>query len=433
MSSQAAQLLHHRQQMAQLGHAQAEIKGQQNNGKRPSETAGSNNVKRKPTDRNLPSKIESIIPEAKLYTQLQAQERKLDALVTRKRLDLQDALAKPSYTKKTLRIFVSNSATDQPYMIDQSLTSSGVPSWILKVEGRIVDSTGKLIPDQPKFSSFIHSMNIELDRDPMLYSEGNKIEWSKPSSGQETDGFEIKRRGDTDVRAKIELTLNNPAETYKLSKALAQLLGFETGSQSTVIMGLWQYIKFNSLQDPQEKHFINNDEHLRNIFYMPKMAFPQIPDLVKRHLFPLDPIIIEYTIRIDQPEFRPNQAYDIQVDVPDEYRAKLENMLSNTESQKEIVALDEKIVQCVHALHNANIKRDFFFGFSSKPTEFFESWIGSQTKDLETILGDSYSLELDDPRKTDLFSKPWINEAVFHYLSTKSQNQPMEPPRPSGY
>ncbi|ORY02615.1 hypothetical protein K493DRAFT_277150 [Basidiobolus meristosporus CBS 931.73] len=423
MSSQAAQLLHHRQQMANLGNGQADMNAmnqKQNSVKRPGEATGSTYVKRKPTDRNLPSKIESTLPEAKLYAQLQAQERKLDALVTRKKLDLQDALMKPFYTKKTLRIFVSNLAIDQPNMVDQAANSSGVPTWILKIEGRIVDITGKPIPDQPKFSSLIQSMNIELERDPTLYSEGNKIEWSKPSSGQETDGFEIKRRGDTDVRAKIELTLSNPAEQYKLSKALAHLLGFETGTQSAVIMGLWQYIKFNSLQDPQEKHFVNNDDNLRNIFYMPKMAFPQIPDLVKRHLFPLDPIIIEHTIRVDLPEFKPNQAYDIQVDVPDEYRVKLESMLSNNDShQKEIAALDEKIVQYVHALHNATIKRDFFFGFSSKPTQFFQSWIGSQTKDLETILGDSYSLDLDDPRKADLFGQPWVDEAVFHYLSAK--------------
>ncbi|KAK9694244.1 SWI/SNF and RSC complex subunit Ssr3 [Basidiobolus ranarum] len=70
------------------------------------------NVTRKPIDRNLPSKIESTVLEAKLYTYLQAQEKKLDALVTRKELELQDSLVKSSYVKKTLRVFVSNLILD---------------------------------------------------------------------------------------------------------------------------------------------------------------------------------------------------------------------------------------------------------------------------------------------------------------------------------
>ncbi|ORX97704.1 hypothetical protein K493DRAFT_406827 [Basidiobolus meristosporus CBS 931.73] len=245
-----------------------------------------------------------------------------------------------------------------------------------------------------KAKSFVQSMNIELERDPTLYSEGNKIKWNRPSSGQETDGFEIKRRGDADVRAKIELILCNPTEEYKLSKALAHLLGFDTGTQGA----------FNSLQDPQEKHFVNSDENLRNVSWS-----------------------------VDQPEFKPNQAYDIQVDAPYEYRTRLESMLSNSDAKKEIAALDEKIVQYVHALHNATIKRGFFYRFFSKPTKLLESWISSQTKDLETILGDSYSLDLDGPRKASLFGQPWVDEAVFHYLSSKSQHQPMESMRPSGF
>ena len=38
---------------------------------------------KKPTDRNLPDRILSIIPEAKLYKELQEAEKRLDAIISR--------------------------------------------------------------------------------------------------------------------------------------------------------------------------------------------------------------------------------------------------------------------------------------------------------------------------------------------------------------
>jgi SWI/SNF-related matrix-associated actin-dependent regulator of chromatin subfamily D len=39
--------------------------------------------------------MESYVPESKLYQEMQEFERRLDATITRKTLDIQDALAKP--------------------------------------------------------------------------------------------------------------------------------------------------------------------------------------------------------------------------------------------------------------------------------------------------------------------------------------------------
>jgi SWI/SNF-related matrix-associated actin-dependent regulator of chromatin subfamily D len=39
--------------------------------------------------------LEQIIPESAMYTQLQATERRLDALIMRKRMDIQDSVNKP--------------------------------------------------------------------------------------------------------------------------------------------------------------------------------------------------------------------------------------------------------------------------------------------------------------------------------------------------
>jgi hypothetical protein len=51
--------------------------------------------RKKPNDKNLSKKIEAFVPESKLYLQMQDFERRLDATITRKTLDIQDALVKP--------------------------------------------------------------------------------------------------------------------------------------------------------------------------------------------------------------------------------------------------------------------------------------------------------------------------------------------------
>lgn len=40
-------------------------------------------------------KMETYVPESKLYTELQEFEKNLDSTISRKKLDLMDALAKP--------------------------------------------------------------------------------------------------------------------------------------------------------------------------------------------------------------------------------------------------------------------------------------------------------------------------------------------------
>lgn len=62
----------------------------------PAPVVDSKSIKRnKPTDKSLPKKVEALVPESKLYTQLQSFEKQLDALLMRKRLEFQEASLKP--------------------------------------------------------------------------------------------------------------------------------------------------------------------------------------------------------------------------------------------------------------------------------------------------------------------------------------------------
>lgn len=268
-------------------------------------------------------------------------------------------------------------------------------------------------------TSFFRSIIVELDRDPNLYPEGNLIEWQKqPNVTNDFDSIEIKRKGDMNVKSKIVLHLDSNPQKFKLSPALADLLDVKVETKPQIVMGIWNYCKNHKLQDVEDKRLIRCDNRLAQIFGYPQLHFSQLPELITQHLSRPDPIVIDYTIRVDKPLTQSSKCYDIEVELDSIVRQKMLHVVSSTQTQKEIMGLDDKIVQCVQSINNSKIKRDFLMQFSKEPVEFINKWIASQARDLEVILGES-KLNLEQIRQTDFYKQPWMKEAVFHYLTTK--------------
>lgn len=93
--------------------------------------------KKKQADKVLPQKVRDLVPESQAYMDLLAFERKLDATIMRKRLDIQEALKRPMKLKRKLRIFISNTfyPPKEPTETEEGATSS----WELRVEGRLLE------------------------------------------------------------------------------------------------------------------------------------------------------------------------------------------------------------------------------------------------------------------------------------------------------
>ncbi|CAJ0851744.1 15985_t:CDS:10, partial [Entrophospora sp. SA101] len=315
--------------------------------------------KKRTIDRNMPEKLDNLVPESRLYTELQDFERRLDATIIRK----------PQTQLQSEGGEGVEGAVDVNSNVNYG-DSSNIPAWTLKIEGRLLD---------PSNSNST--------------SKTNKPSWNKPLNFEDVDGFEIKRKGDVNVRAKIYFNLDLDPQKFKLSPELAELLDVQEESKSGVIMILWQYIK---------------------IFNCQRMAFPQIPDSLNRHLFPIEPICIEYTICTDKEYNQSHYAYDIQVEIDDPNKIRLAAIASNTLNQKEVQSIDEKIVQCIQSINNSKAKRDFLLNFANSPIEFINKWIASQSRDLE------------EQRYSEFYKQDWVNEATFHYISAQTQKRMQE-------
>ncbi|XP_076435634.1 SWI/SNF-related matrix-associated actin-dependent regulator of chromatin subfamily D member 1-like isoform X5 [Babylonia areolata] len=398
--------------------------------------------KKKIADKILTQRVRDLVPESQAYMDLLAFERKLDATIMRKRLDIQEALKRPMKQKRKLRIFISNTFFPPKEGEDGE---ESVPSWELRVEGRLLEdaATAKLSDANKvkrKFSSFFKSLVIELDKD--LYGPDNHlVEWHRTATTQETDGFQVKRPGDQNVKCTVLLMLDYQPMQFKLDPRLARLLGIHTQTRPVIINALWQYIKTHKLQDPYEREYINCDKYLEQIFDTKKMKFAEIPSKLHPLLSAPDPIVINHVItwrdkgvpwnksltsavRLDGPDAKKTACYDIDVEVDDTLKQQMNSFLLSAQSQQEIGGLDNKIHETVETINQLKTNREFFLSFARDPQEFLNNWLISQTRDLKTmtdVVGNP-----EEERRADFFYQPWSQEAVCRYFYGKVQQRRLE-------
>ncbi|KAI0798153.1 SWI/SNF complex 60 kDa subunit [Abortiporus biennis] len=388
--------------------------------------------KRKLTDKALPSTIlnsPTFSVDSQMYQSLLDMERKLDWTMMRKKAEVQDAMHKPISTTRTLRIFLSHTVSGQPWQQDGTTadavnpeTGEGIPAWQFKVEGRLLELQTHRAKDRTpprKLSTFVKSMVIELDRDPAQYPDGNIVEWSgtNPQAQAPLDGFTVRRRGDATTKIRIIIHLNQYPEHYKVHPELGSILGIKEDTRTGVIHALWNYIKVHGLQDKLDRKTIKADAQLRNIFGAEAIPFQMIPERVNRFLLPPDPIILHYTLNPSFPPPEKPSAWDVELRAEDtNLKARMNHVVvgMTQEATKELMKIDEEIALQIQSLTNSHLKRTFLSSFAQNPNSFIETWLESQSRDLETALasGPSASMRQDDLRRSEFFRLPWVEEGV---------------------
>lgn len=277
------------------------------------------NKAKQPTDRNIPDDLSEVIvgDGVERYEKLRSVERKLDAVMMRKRLDVNDNRQR-RYTRReaVMRLWISNTAEGQPWQVmeeeqgmalgeDGSMFGGGgtfdlgdasAATFRVKIEGRLIeDSPPDAEPEQKKseeqpeehslkekerrekrFSHFFKSITVDFDRNPALNPDGySAIEWRKPersspgfdpSSSEVTfDTLEFERKGDDNINITISLARDEKQERYKLSPLLAEILDTEEEDRAGAVQGIWEYCRAMGLQEDEDRRNIVCDEQLRRV------------------------------------------------------------------------------------------------------------------------------------------------------------------------
>ncbi|NXI60615.1 SMRD2 regulator, partial [Chloroceryle aenea] len=364
--------------------------------------------RRKMADKVLPQRIRELVPESQAYMDLLAFERKLDQTIARKRMEIQEAIKKPLTQKRKLRIYISNTFTPAK---EEGEGGERVASVVLSLRASplclpsISRSVLQPSKQKRKFSSFFKSLVIELDKE--LYGPDNHlVEWHRLPTTQETDGFQVKRPGDVNVKCTLLLMLDHQPPQYKLDPRLARLLGVHTQTRASIMQALWLYIKHNKLQDSHEKEYINCNRYFRQVSPRPA-APPPLPPLVPSHP---NQFVIMFPASVDPNDQKKTACYDIDVEVDDPLKAQMSNFLASTTNQQEIASLDAKIHETIESINQLKTQRDFMLSFSNNPQDFIQEWIKSQRRDLKIITDVIGNPE--EERRAEFYQQPWAQEAV---------------------
>lgn len=391
---------------------------------------------RKPTDKNLPDGIDDYIigDVAQTYRELRDFERRLDATMTRKRLDIVDAVTRSAKQWKTLRIWITNTAEDQIWQgnginVDTFDFSSNLePTYRIKIEARLLDDNegldndedsedakggsddpDRMDEDKPKppkvpryrFSHFFKALHVDFPASRRGTEQS--VEWKKPErvggslnlpAAADFDELTFKRNGDENMNVVINLIRHEEPERYALSPELEDIVDMREATRQEIVMGVWEYIKMMGLQEDEEKRNFRCDELLRSAFGIESGFIPELAHYISPHLRPLPPVQLPYTIRLDEQFHADPQptVYDVRVAVDDPLRERMSTFLNNAgyaSMLKEVASLDEQLAIIIQAVHVSKAKHDFHKSLSEDPATFVRNWLSSQRRDLEAILGEA--------------------------------------------
>jgi SWI/SNF-related matrix-associated actin-dependent regulator of chromatin subfamily D len=277
-----------------------------------------------------------------------------------------------------------------------------------------------------KLSHFFKAMTVDFDnRNKAKDGADQSVEWKKPSvapnatnlpNAADFDQLEFKRGGDENINITINLVRDEAHERFAVSPALADVLDSKEATRAEAVMGVYEYIKANGLQEDDEKRSFDCDDRLNAVWnhflmivyrdglvnqYDPQVLqrqqkgyIPYLPDVVMQHMTSLPPVKLAHTIRVDK-EFHENPQptiYDIQVLVDDPLQAALASYLKNptyAQDLLDIADLNERVAVLVQKISNSKSKHAFFDALSKNPTEFIAKWLSSQQRDLEIISGEA--------------------------------------------
>ncbi|KAK3314798.1 hypothetical protein B0H66DRAFT_563675 [Apodospora peruviana] len=405
---------------------------------------------RKPTDKSLPDGVEEILVGegyvAQAYKSLRDFERRLDATMTRKRLDVVDSVSRNAKRYKTLRIWISNTVEDQFWQANSinvdsfDFSENLESSYRVKIEGRLLDDEddsskeddeakqagakedgdkmetdspnkpkGKPVSAKPgeryRFSHFFKALTVDFDRGKSgRPGADTSVEWKKPDrtpagsnlpAAADFDELTFKRNGDENINITINLYGHEDPERFELSPELADIIDMREATRQEAVMGMWEYIKLMNLQEDEEKRNFRCDDLLKRVVGRDAGGIPLLNEYISPHLKALPPIKLPYTIRVDE-EFHKSDpvatVYDIRVAVDDPLRGKLTPMLSQTQYVallKDVAMYDEQLATLVQAIAQSKAKHTFLTSMANDPVHFVRNWLSSQKRDLEVIMGEA--------------------------------------------
>ena len=271
---------------------------------------------RVPTDKNIPDGVDDLIigDGVAQYKQMREVERRLDAIMTRKRLQALDPDIRSGSARRyrKMRIWISNTVENQPWQDRGELEEAqfdfdtGVEAtYKVKIEGRLLldegdekqptekktrtdsndgteedpksDEQQSPLPPHVRMSHVFSQITVDFDRSKSLQPEAmTAVEWKKPPKDPKAplpptadfDCLEFERKSDENVNCTINLYRDEDPERFTLSDELAEVVLSKEEDRTSILMKLWEYVKIMGLQQEEDKRVIRCDDLLKAVSHV---------------------------------------------------------------------------------------------------------------------------------------------------------------------
>lgn len=96
------------------------------------------------------------------------------------------------------------------------------------------------------------------------------------------------------------------------------------------------------------------------------MPFHSLPEIVTRSLAHPEPVIIPYTIKVDQDFNFHSKCFDIPIEIEDPQKSKMHQIVQSFEGEegREIGKLEDKVAELAYFARDLKQKRDFLESFA---------------------------------------------------------------------
>lgn len=273
------------------------------------------------------------------------------------------------------------------------------------------------------------------------------VEWHfDPKNPVEFDGLDIKRNGSENIECTITIQPKGFTGAYlEYSKELSSIIGRSEGSLHEAVYSLYKYILINNLlinnestlktsADPSststngEKIVIQLDDTLQKL--LPKtnstdsekprtLKLSQLPPLVNTHISPVNPIKLNYTIRVDKASTYGELAFDIEVPTlnqkhsMDDFGKEGLSLVSQLDKltstlKPKLDELDKQTNTLQLQLNAGANKYQFFSKLADDPVPVLQEYMASSANALKVLSGDEGFNE-DTVRRANFYKE---NEAM---------------------
>ena len=115
-------------------------------------------------------------------------------------------------------------------------------------------------------------------------------------------------------------------------------------------------------------------------------------------------------------------CYDLLVDVPAggaAARAGYHAFIDKLSRDRDVEACEARIQANIRKIAEHARRRTFFLGFSHSPVDFINTMVAAQARDMAVVRSDGEKRRAAE-RRTDLYTQPWVDEAVMRYITRKT-------------